>query len=445
MSKSEETTLIVGAGIAGLTAAHLLSQQGEKCVVLEKDKEIGGLCRTFKMDDVTFDLGPHYFFDNPDLEAERLMMSLLEGHEVIKRKFRFAIRDKGRQWRFPVCAVDMLLHPGEYSLRLLTQFLSKRKKPRGGMISAEREIVDKFGAFYYQNAIGPMLAKKTLYPGSQIHHHWMARLDRDVNNAKEPFRGISRIQHILRGIRVVLWPKSYLYPAAGHSFFVEKLCEKFRQSGGRIILDCGKITFKTEGDYIRKVVANGTKFPASNVVWTGSINDLNDVIGSDAPKIEYLKVIIVLLSYNQANRASRPFAYIYYPNQNLIFNRIYYPSSIYGAKSPPGREGICFELNYKHQLDELTDEEIVTRTVAEADKCGLLGKDTLRQSTVIRLGECLPVYNLGYEAEMERTFRDVHRFKNLFSVGRLGGYLFCMTPKAVNQGIKMAGHLLQNS
>lgn len=444
MKTHQEVTLIVGAGVAGLTAAYLLSREGRKCVVLERDKEIGGMCRTLQMDEITFDLGPHYFFDNPNLEAERLMMSLLEGEKVIENKFRFSIRNEGRQWRFPVCMVDMLLHPGEYSLRLLTHFLSKRKKRRGGVMSAEREIVDKFGAFYYENAIGPMLAKKTLYPGSQIHHHWMARVDRDVNNAKEPFRGISRIQHILRGIRVVLWPKSYLYPAAGHGFFVEKLCEKFRQSDGEIILDCGKTTFKTEGDYIRKVVANGREFSVSNVIWTGSINDLNDVIGSDAPKIECVKVIIVLMSYNQTKHVRRPFAYVYYPDPKLIFNRIYYPSSIYGAKSPAGREGICFELNYKDELDELTDEEIITRTAADADKCGLFGKETLRQSKVIRLGECLPVYDLGYEAKMEEALKDVHRFKNLFSVGRLGGHLFCMTPKAVNQGIKMARYLLQN-
>ena len=67
--KSQKVTVIVGAGITGLTAAYRLSCAGERCVVLEKNNEIGGMCRTFNFDDMIFDLGPHFFFDNPDLEA----------------------------------------------------------------------------------------------------------------------------------------------------------------------------------------------------------------------------------------------------------------------------------------------------------------------------------------------------------------------------------------
>ena len=443
MKESQEVTLIVGAGITGLTAAYLLSRAGERCIVLEKNKEIGGLCRTFKLDDIIFDLGPHFFFYNPDFEAERFMMSLLKDEGIVKKKFRFSICNDGKNWKFPISIIDMILYPMEYKLQLLSRLFAKRKKTEDDGISAKREMVEKLGISYYDKAIAPMLQSKALLPGSEIHRDWLARVGRNICNEKEPFTAISPIKHILITIKQILYP-TYLYPAKGYHIFPQKLWQKFNQLGGDTILDCGEITLKKDNGHIRKVKVRGKEFSIKNVIWTGSINDLNYIIKSNAPRIKYVKVIIVLLSYNQKKRIRRPFGYIYYPDKNLIFNRLYYPSSIFGRHSSGDREGICFELNYMEELDRLTDREIIERTVMDADKLGLFKKEQLRQSKVIRLGECLPVYGLDYENKIRETFKDVHRCRNLYSIGRLGGYYFCMTPAAVSQGMKMARHLLQN-
>ena len=442
-SQSQEVTLIVGAGITGLTTAYLLSREGVRCVVLEKSRDIGGLCRTFKMDDILFDLGPHFFFFNKDFEADRLMMSLLKGEDIIKRKFRFSIRYKGKDWKFPIDIIDAILYPAEHKLRLLSRLLTKRKDT-GDSISVKDDVVDKLGITYYEEAIGPMLRHKTFLSGQEIHRDWVARVDRNIHNANEPFMPISLTKHLWLTIRRVLWSETYLYPAEGYGVFAQNLWKRFSQLGGQTILDCGDITFENDNNRISKVVVMGKELSTRDVIWTGSVNDLNYIIGSNAPKIKYLKAVIVLLSYDQKKRIDRPFGYIYYPDMNLIFNRLYYPSSIFGRQSPADREGICFELNYVEELETLTDRELIERVVRDAGKVGLFEKEQLRQSQVVRLGECLPVYSLGYENEIRATFGDVHRFRNLYSVGRLGGYYSCLTPMAVSQGIKMAGHLLQN-
>lgn len=439
--RSGEVTVIVGAGITGLTAAYLLAREGERCVVLEKNKEIGGLCCTFELDDIIFDLGPHFYFYNPDFEAEKFMMSLLKGEKIIKKRFRFSVFNDGKNWKFPISIIDMILYPMEYKLQILKRLFAKRKKEEDA-ISAEYEMVEKLGNSYYDKAIAPMIQSKALLPGSEIHRDWMTRVDRNIHNSKEPFTAISPIKHILITIKQVLY-QAYLYPAKGYQVFPQKLWQKFNQLGGDTILDCGEITLEKENGLIRKVIVRGREFLTKNVVWTGSINDLNDIIKSNAPRIKYVKVIIVHLSYNHKKRIHRPFGYIYYPDKNLIFNRLYYPSSIFGIHGPTDREGICFELNYMEELDSLTDKEIIDRTVMDAEKLGLLKKEQLRQSMVIRLGECLPVYSLDYENRIKETFKDVHSFRNLYSIGRLGGYYFCMTPAAVSQGMKVARHLLK--
>lgn len=50
-------TIVVGAGIAGLTAATYLSREGRKVLLFEKNKECGGLVNSFVLDGFLFDAG----------------------------------------------------------------------------------------------------------------------------------------------------------------------------------------------------------------------------------------------------------------------------------------------------------------------------------------------------------------------------------------------------
>lgn len=52
---------IIGAGIAGLTAAHELTRQGIDCEVFEKSRALGGRMATRRHEDATFDHGAQYF------------------------------------------------------------------------------------------------------------------------------------------------------------------------------------------------------------------------------------------------------------------------------------------------------------------------------------------------------------------------------------------------
>lgn len=439
---SREITAIIGAGITGLTAAHLLSNGGEKCVIFEQEEKVGGLCRSYLLDDIIFDLGPHLFFNNPEHEAERLMMELLKDEKVIERRFRFAIESEGRCWKFPLSLFDLLSYPKEYQKHFLMSFLRK-KNPRESKdrISMEQDLIEKGGQSYYERIFAPMLMKKTLLSGNQIHRDWGVRVDRNVKNEKEPFREESRgwlFKKVLQSLY-----QTYYYPVDGFQKFTEILRDKYTETGGEIIVNCGPLRFEKMDNKLTRVKVNDKAYPVKNVIWTGSLNGLNGILGNSTGKIRYVKTLIAFLTYNQKNPVHRPFVYAYYTEKNLIFNRVYWPASIYRNQAPRDKEGICLELNYIDDLDHRTDEEILRRAVEDIDKKGLFKKDNLRNQQLVRLGECLPVYELDYERKMSETFKRVHGYCNLYSIGRLGGFYFCMTPMAVSQGIKMSKYLLQ--
>ena len=52
--------VIIGSGIGGLVCGAILSKEGNRVCVLEKNKQIGGSLQTFAREKVIFDSGVHY-------------------------------------------------------------------------------------------------------------------------------------------------------------------------------------------------------------------------------------------------------------------------------------------------------------------------------------------------------------------------------------------------
>jgi len=63
MSENRYNAIIVGGGIAGLTSAAYLSRAGQKVLLIEKNKECGGLVNSFTRDGFHFDAGVRALID----------------------------------------------------------------------------------------------------------------------------------------------------------------------------------------------------------------------------------------------------------------------------------------------------------------------------------------------------------------------------------------------
>ena len=76
------STVVIGGGPAGLTAAYELSKHGKKSVVFEKADRAGGISRTETYKGYRFDIGGHRFFTKVG-EVEQLWQEVM-GEEFIK-------------------------------------------------------------------------------------------------------------------------------------------------------------------------------------------------------------------------------------------------------------------------------------------------------------------------------------------------------------------------
>ena len=72
--------VILGAGIAGISAGYHWKKAGIPCVIYEKDGDWGGLCGNFSLDGFRFDRFVHLSFA-PDEETRKLFSGRCGMHE----------------------------------------------------------------------------------------------------------------------------------------------------------------------------------------------------------------------------------------------------------------------------------------------------------------------------------------------------------------------------
>lgn len=449
MNTEKKYTVVVGAGLTGLSAAWKLAAHGLNCLLLEQDSSHGGLARSIELDDILFDLGPHFIFSDKCSPGGLLINDLLSCGDVISREFRYAIITNMRHFKMPI-KCDIIKYPLKYKIQILLKILagSKSKAHRN---SLKYFIESKFGMLYYDEVFKNMILKKTGKDGNDLHVDWYIRPDRDFQNNRQVIPHTASIaRRIMQPLKTFFTTNNYCYPKAGFGAIADRLHEKFQSAGGKTYYNCGNVELTCSDNCIVSCRVKGNEYRVQDMVWTGSTSGLFSSLsekGYDV-SVRQIDTIILLLTFEGKRLKANPYSYTYHPDTNIIFNRAYSPENIFQENSPPNKEGLCLEINCFSRdgkaIENMTDNEIVQQALSDVEHLGFFKKKSLRHCKLIRLKDSLPVYDLDYEEKLIRQNRKIRKFKNLYAVGRTAGAFFCMSPAAVNQGLKTAEFILGN-
>ena len=91
-----KNVVIIGAGPAGLTFANKLKQSGETdFIVLERESEAGGLCRSQNVDGSAFDIGGGHFLDVRRPQVNEFLFKFMpeEEWDLYTRDSRIVVGD----------------------------------------------------------------------------------------------------------------------------------------------------------------------------------------------------------------------------------------------------------------------------------------------------------------------------------------------------------------
>ena len=90
-------TLILGGGLSGLTLGSLLK---DDFLILEKNHECGGLCRSLTSEGFTFDWGGSHIIFSKDEDVLKFMVDKL-GSNIVRNKRNTKIFFKGKYVKYP--------------------------------------------------------------------------------------------------------------------------------------------------------------------------------------------------------------------------------------------------------------------------------------------------------------------------------------------------------
>jgi oxygen-dependent protoporphyrinogen oxidase len=159
-------TVVVGAGISGLTAAFHLRRSGRRVAVLEAAPRVGGAIETFAEGGWRFEMGPNTVLAT-DESTERLIRDAgLEGEKIVtapagKRRYLYqGGRQGGRLVPLPGGPGSFLrtpLFPLSAKLRLLREpWIGP--PPEGIEESIAQFVRRRLGGAFLDNAVGPFVS-----------------------------------------------------------------------------------------------------------------------------------------------------------------------------------------------------------------------------------------------------------------------------------------------
>ncbi len=420
--------VIIGAGLAGLTAARELLRRGDCTVtILERAARPGGLAITLASEGRRTDIGPHRI--NTELpEAQAVFDEMPAALRVVTRR-KSRMLAFGGEYRFPPSVLEMARRMPLRSMGFGLSLLRARLGGAGPAESGDTGCGGLLRALY-----GARLAEAFFIP--YFRKVWKSDPD-DLDPEIIRVRVESGRGGLLRAVR----PRSVRevrYLRGGIEALVRKLTDDVTRAGGAMVLGADVVGLEGAGRTVQRVIVRREgkeeRFDADCVLSTAPIAHLPAWFASMAPAaatamqaaaapLETLRLILIGL-HIQRERMS-PDHWIYFPEDGIRLNRLHEPKNFDASMAPPGQSLVCAEITCRGaDADwQAADADLIGRTVEELRGMGFDGFADPPAGLVYRTEYAYPLYHRGFRRDLHRLLEALADFDNVVPFGRQG--LFC--------------------
>ena len=430
--------VVLGGGIAGLTAGIRLAESGATTTIVEAGSQPGGLASGFRSDGYTFDLFSHRLWTR-DPEVLQLA-SRWTGDGLISRSKISRILLDDRFYNYPVDLRDLVsAQSGGMALRALIGYIAARLKtpPRDGDFRSY--LISRFGEPLFDVFFGPYTEK--LYG---LH---TSEISMDLALGAIPKAGIFRqLVYRMTG-KVDRWDEFH-YPQGGFMQLPEGMARAFAEVGGKLLLGHRVTSVRRRGERIVAVEAGGESGPVhleadvvvSSVPLTALLTALDASppaeVGAAAGKLRTRAMVVVYLGINRSQLSEDH--WIYVPDPRMLFNRLSETTNYSDKMAPPGRTGVCAEIacDRGDAIWSMSDASLVSRAGQDLVRTGLLDSaDEVEATWVKRFGSAYPVYGVDYKQHLGTVLDHLDAIPNLSVCGRQGSFWYGSTAQGIRQAL----------
>lgn len=479
---SQKTAIIIGAGPAGLTAAYeLLHKTDIKPIIYEMTGDIGGISKTVNYQDNRIDIGGHRFFSKSErvmqwwqnilpLQGAPAKDDIILGRDVplskevdapdpektdpvmlIRRRLSriFFMR---KFFNYPVSlSFNTFLNLG--LIRIIKIGLSYIKIQ---IFSIKNEktledfFINRFGRELYRTFFKDYTEKVWGVHCNEINPEWGAQRIKGLSITKAILHAlksiVSKDSSIVQKNTETTLIEQFMYPKFGPGQMWEEVASIVKKKGGEIFLRHKVAVLKYCDNKIAEVevkdeLAGEVKNIKGDYFFsTMPVKELIQSLGEEVPREvqrvsqglmyrDFITVGLLLRKLKIKNDAKTktinnivPDNWIYIQERDVKLGRLQILNnwSPYMVKDKNtvwvGLEYFC---NEGDELWSKSDAHITEFAIYELSKIGIIDKEDVLDSTVIKMLKVYPAYFGTYDQfHLIRNFID--KFENLFLIGRNG-------------------------
>lgn len=398
--------LIIGGGISGLTLANYLK---DNYLIIEKENEVGGYCRTIKKGNYIWDYAGHFFHFKTD-EFKEKFLNVIPKEDIIYQDKCTKILYKNDLIDYPFQTNIHQLEKQEF-IDCLYDLFNKEEKDK----------YDNFLDMLY-GKFGKSIVEKFLKPyNEKLYAIDLTELDVDAMGRFFPYADKEAIIKNMKSNSNNSYNNSFLYPKNGAGSFIKVLSDN---------LDKDKILLNTSVKSIdltnKKVVLSNDKvieydYLINTISLPNFIKLTNENLNL-ADSLSYNKVLVFNLGFNKKSNLVNEH-WLYIPSKDCNYYRIGFYDNILNQD----KLSMYVEIGYGKNdiIDNKEIEKQLNLTLDNLKKQNIID-DTFKLEEYVSI-VMDPAYvhiNSKTDKKVKEYFKDLEN-KNVYSIGRYGGWTYC--------------------